>query len=84
MGSNDTAFPQSIVHQLEVRLLEEHLGRALRVRRVSDDDIKGVLVVVKELEAIPNVDLDLGVLVSGGHAGEILLGQTNDGLYALV
>ena len=80
MGSDDTAFPQSIVHQLEVRLLEQALGRAVRVRGVRDDDVEGVLVVVKELEAIANVDLDLWVLVAGGHAGEILLGQTDDSL----
>jgi hypothetical protein len=80
LGSDDTAFPQSIVHQLEVRLLEQALGRSLRVGGVGDDDIECVLVVIEELEAVSDVDLDLGVLVSSGHAGEILLGQTNDSL----
>jgi hypothetical protein len=80
LGSNDTALSQSIVEQLEVRLLEEALSRALRVRRVSDDDIKGVLVLGKELESVTNVDLDLGVVESSRHVREVLLGETNDGL----
>ena len=83
MGSDDTAFPQSVVHELEVRLLEEALGRALRVGGVGDDDIESVLVVIKELETIADVDFDLGVLVPSGHAGEVLLGETDDSLYII-
>ena len=62
--------------KLEVRLLEEALGRALGVRRVGDDDVEGVLVLVEELEAVAG----LGVGEARGHAGEELLGQADDSL----
>lgn len=80
MCGNDTALAERAVEQLEVGLLEERLGRALGVRRVRDDDVKLVLVVVEELEAVADVHLDLGVRVPGGHAGEVLLGQAYDSL----
>jgi len=80
LGGNNAALAESVVEKLEVGLLEEGLGGALGIRRVGDDDVEGVLVVVEELEAIADVDLDLGVLVAGGHLGEILLGQTDDSL----
>ena len=38
MGGNDTSLAESVVEELEVRLLEQALGRALGVRRVGDDD----------------------------------------------
>ena len=66
--------------QLEVGLLEQALGRALGVGRVGDDDVKGVLVVLEELEAVADVDLDLGVREAGSHAGQVLLGQADDSL----
>jgi len=80
LRSDDAAVPQGIVHQLEVRLLEQALSRALWVRRVGDDDVEAVLVVVQELEAVADVDLDLGVVVTRSHAGKVLLGEANDGL----
>jgi hypothetical protein len=80
LGSNDTALLQGIVEELEVRLLEQALGRALGVRGISDNDIERVLVLGKELEAVTNMDLDLGVVEASGHVGEVLLGQTNDSL----
>lgn len=80
MGGNNAALAESVVEKFEVGFLEEGLGRALGIRRVGDDDVEGVLVVVEELEAIADVDLDLGVLVAGGHLGEILFGQTDDSL----
>jgi len=62
LSSNDAALTESIAEELEVGLLEEGLGRALGIRGVGNDNIKGVLVLLKELEAITNVNLDLGVL----------------------
>jgi len=76
----DPQDAQSIVQKLEVGLLEQALGGTLGVRGVGDDDIKAVLVVVQELEAIANVDLALGVLVTLGHLGQVLLGETDNGL----
>lgn len=80
MGGDDASLAQGVVHELEVGLLEQALGRALRVGGVGDDDVEGVLVVVEELEAIANMDLDLGVLKTLRHARKVLLGQTDDGL----
>lgn len=80
MGGNDTAFAEGVVEKLEVRLLEQALGRAFGVGRVGNDDVKGVLVVVEELEAIANVDGGLGVSEADCHVGEVLLGDAGDGL----
>jgi len=68
------------VEELEVGLLEERFGRALGIRGIRDDDVEGVLEVVEELEAIANVDLDIGVVEALGHVGEVLLGEADDGL----
>ena len=68
------------MEKLEVGLLEESLGGSLRVRRVGDDDIKLVLVVLQELEAVADVDGRLGAVESSGHMGEVLLGEADDGL----
>jgi hypothetical protein len=80
LGGNNAALAEGIVEKLEVGLLEERLGRALGVGGVRDDDVKGVLVVVEELEAVADVDLDLGVFEAGRHVGEVLLGEADDGL----
>lgn len=80
MGSDDTALPEGAVEKFEVGLLEESLSGTLGVGGVSDDNVELVLVVGKELEAITNVDSDLGVVESGGHVGEVLLGEADDGL----
>lgn len=68
------------MEKLEVGLLEERLGGTLGVGGVGDDDVEGVLVVIKELEAVADVDLDLGVVEASGHVGEVLLGEADDGL----
>lgn len=79
---DDTAVPQSIMQKLEVGLLEQALGGTLWVRGVGDNDIEAVLVVVQELEAITDVDLALRVLVTLGHLGQVLLGETDDSLFS--
>lgn len=68
------------MQKLEVRLLEQGLGGAVRVRGVGDDDVESVLVLVEELEAVADVHLDLGVVETLGHAGEVLLREANNGL----
>lgn len=80
LGRNDAALAKGVVEELEVRLLEEALSRTLGVRRVRDDDIKGVLVVVEKLEAVANVDSGLGVGETSSHLGEELLGDAGDSL----
>jgi hypothetical protein len=80
LGSNNTAFTQSAIQQLEIRLLEQRLCWSLGVRAVGDDDVEFVLVVGKELEAVADVDLDVGVLEADAHAGEVFLGDADDSL----
>ena len=80
MGSNNTAVTQSITQQFKVGLLEERLGRTLRVRRVRDDNVELVLAVLEELEAVTDVHAHVGVLESNGHAGEVLLRDADNGL----
>jgi hypothetical protein len=80
LRGNNTALAEGIVEQLEVGLLEQGLSRTLGVGRVSDDDVEGVLVVVEELEAVADVNLNLGVLEASSHLGQVLLGEADDGL----
>lgn len=80
LGSDDAALAEGVVEELEVGLLEEALGGALRIGRVGNDHVKGVLVVVEELEAVADVDGGLGVVEANGHAGEVLLREADDGL----
>ena len=80
LGGNNAALAEGIVEKLEVGLLEERLGRALWVRRVGDDDVECVLVLVEEGEAVADVDRHLGVFEAGRHVGEVLLGEADDGL----
>jgi hypothetical protein len=80
LGSNNALLGQGTMEQLEVWLLEQSFGRSIRIRRVGDNDIEAVLVILEELESISNVNLNLGVLVADGHAGEVLLGETDNSL----
>ena len=80
MGGNDTAFAECAVKQLEVRFLEESLGRTLWVAGVSDDDVELALLVLEELETVADDGGGLGVLETNGHAREVLLGETDDSL----
>jgi len=83
LGGDDTAFTESIVEKLEVWLLEQSLGWSLWVGRVGDDNVECILVVVEELEAVANVDLDFWMLVGHGHVWEVLLGETNNCLFVV-
>ena len=80
MGGDNTAIAQSIAQELAVGLLEEALGGALGIGAVGDDDVELVLAVLEELEAITNVGVGVGVLEANGHAGQVLLGNTDDSL----
>lgn len=80
LSGDDTLLSEGLVKKHKVGLLEERLGGTLGVRRVSDDDIKGVLVLSKELETIANVDSDTGVVESSSHLREELLGNTGHSL----
>lgn len=81
MSGDDTALAQSIAQQLKVGLLEQRLGGALGVGAVGDDDIELVLAVLEELEAVANVDLDVGVLEADAHTGEVFLRDAYDSLF---
>jgi len=80
LSRDDTTLAESAVQELEVRLLEKSLGGALWVAGVGDDDIKLVLLVLEEFEAVADNGLGLGVVEANGHAGEVLLRQADDSL----
>lgn len=80
MSGDNTSIAKGIAQEFEVRFLEKGLGRTLGVRAVGDDHVEFVLAVSQELEAIADVDLDVRVLEADAHAGEVLLGDTDDGL----
>lgn len=50
------------------------------IGRVSDDDIEAVDLVLEESESVSDVDLDLGVLESSSHRGQVLLGNADNSL----
>jgi hypothetical protein len=80
LRGNDTAFAESSVEQLKVRLLKESLGWALWVAGVGDDDVELALLVLQVFESIANDGLGLGMFEANCHGGEELLGETDDGL----
>jgi len=80
LRANDTTLAESAIQELKVCLLEECLGGSLWVTRVGDDDVKLALLVFEELEAVADNRLGLGVVEADRHAGEVLLGETDDGL----
>lgn len=75
LGSDDTLFGKSLVKELEVRLLEERLGRTFWIRRVGDDTVKGILVLGKKLETVTNVNSDTFVFKALLHLLEVQLGD---------
>ena len=81
MGSNNTAFAQSAIQQLKIGFLKERLCWTLGVGAVGDDDVEFVLVVGQELEAVADVDFDVGMLEADAHAGKVFLGDADDGLF---
>lgn len=80
MCGDNTSITERIVQELKVGLLEEALGGALGVGAVSDDHVELVLASLEELEAVTDVGLDVGVLEADAHAGQVLLGDTDDSL----
>ena len=84
LGGDDTALLESSEEKGEVWLLEESLGWSVWVGGVGDNNVKLVLVVIKELETISDVDLDLWVLVGDSHSWKVLLGKTDNGLEGLL
>lgn len=80
LRGDNTPIPQRISQQLKVRLLEKTLRRALRVRTIGDNNIKLILAVLQELKPITNVDTNVRVLEANAHAGQVLLGDADDGL----
>ena len=81
LSGDDASVAQGAVQELEVRFLEQRFGRPFGVRGVGDDDVKFVLLVREELEAVADVRADGGVLEADGHAGEVFLGEADDGLF---
>ena len=80
LRGDNTPIPQRIPQQLKVRLLEKTLRRALRVRAIGDNNIKLILAVLQELKPITNVDTNVRVLEANAHAGQVFLGDADDGL----
>lgn len=78
LGSDGAAGSESVLEKLKVRGLEEGVGWAHWVRGVSDDDIVSGLVVLQPLEAVTDVEGDLGALEALGHLLEVELGDARD------
>lgn len=78
MRRDYATFPQRSKQQLEIRLLEQTLGRAFRITAVRNDDIKLVLLVRQELEPISDMHRHIWVLKPNAHARKIFFGQPDD------
>jgi hypothetical protein len=63
--------------------LEQTLCWSLWIRRVGNDDIKLILVIIQELESVSNMNLNLRMLITNGHSRKVLLGETDDSLRRL-
>lgn len=75
-----TTVPQRIVHELEIRLLEETLGRPLGITAIGNDDVEFAAAVGEEFEAVADVRRYFRVAVAGGHGGEVFFGEADDSL----
>ncbi len=79
MRGDHTTFSQRRIQQLKIWLLEQRLGRSIRVGGIGNDDVELVLLVFEEFEAIANVNFDGGMLEANGHSRKVFLGQADDG-----
>lgn len=68
------------MNQLVKLLLEQHLGRSNRVRRVGDDHIISVLLVRQELESVLDDHVDFRVGVADREGRKVFLGEADHGL----
>ena len=68
------------VKEFKVGLLEERGSGADGIGGVGDDSVVRGGVVGEELEAVANEDRYTGIGKEGGHVGEELLGDADDGL----
>jgi hypothetical protein len=82
LGTDVTTRGEGIVKKLEIGFLEKGLGRTDRIRRVSNDDIVGALVIGKKFKTVANVNGDSGVREKTGHVRQELLGYADNGLKA--
>lgn len=80
LGREDTLFGKSVLQELEEIRTEERLGGTIGIRGIGDNNIVLVNLILQELETVTDMDLDLGVLETNSHVGEILLGDTRNGL----
>lgn len=78
MGSNNTTLFQGSKEKLKIRFLEQRLCRTFWVTAVGDDNIKFIFAISEKLKAVSDVDVDCGVLISNGHAGQVFLADSND------
>jgi hypothetical protein len=76
LSRDDTIVGKSVLHELEETLLEQRLSRTNGVRRVGNDNIKGVDLILQVRETVTNVNVDLGMLETNGHVRQVLLGDT--------
>jgi len=80
LSGERTSLLERLLHQGEVRSLEERSGGSNGIGRIGDDDVEGVLNGREVLESIGDVNGDLGVGKNVGHAGKVELGDSGDGL----
>lgn len=83
LGTEDTVLSEGLLNEGEVLLVEKGGSGSSGIRRVGDDNVELVLVLLDELKTITDVDGDALILVSDGGVGEELAGGINDDLINL-
>jgi hypothetical protein len=82
LSGNHTTVTECAKQQFKVWLLEKRFGGSFRVARVGYDDVEFVLPLLEELEAVADMDFDVGVFKSDSHPTKVFLGKSNHCLNA--
>ena len=77
---NHTPLPQRLIQQLEIRLLEQTLGRPIRITRVRNNHIVLILMILQILKPIAHNHIDLLMLKPHTHSRQEFLTIPNNRL----
>lgn len=83
LSTEDTILSEGLLDEGEVSLIEESRSGSSGIRRVGDDNVELVLVLLDELETVTDVDLNAGILITDSGVGQELAGSINNDLINL-
>mmetsp|Transcript_25011 Transcript_25011/g.58686 ORF Transcript_25011/g.58686 Transcript_25011/m.58686 type:complete len:332 (-) Transcript_25011:16-1011(-) len=83
LRADDPPLPEALVHGVVEGRLEEDRRRSDGIRRVRDDHVEGVLVLLHELRPVHDLHGHPRIVVPYGEARQVLLGGGDDPLVDL-